>query len=671
MPSVHSGDESASAAPSGTVTESPHELSTAASSPHAATSDLERDLNSNPASEPASEPTSELESEPVGGDAAVTDTPVAPRASTLPWLDRLSPWLLGLAAIIARLATGATGPTDWDSAQYASGVLGFDVTHGRPQPPGYWLYVMTGRAIHVVSGAGAVPSLVVVAAIASGLAVALVVIAGRDLYGRWVGLGAGVVMATSPFVWFSGSIVASYSFDLLAAPALIILAWRARPHSWHGAVALATLGLLAGFRQSIIQAFVLLALLAVAASVRRIREGIIAVGAFAAAVAVWFLPMALMQPGGISTWVRATRAEATGAAQATSVLVGAPGGAVNLGAAAAALVVALAPLAVVALVSAMALGVRRLRASSEQESPSDAPRTPDFAAQSVEHSSGDSMPVTSDQGAPGAWERPWFQSRTSILIAAIVPPLLVISLVQFAKGGYLLSVLPGATIALLALPAQFVRSTGYPSDRRTARGTTASAVVVSVLVLCVAALGVQRFLADPGVLPPAWVHTASGPWFVQPRYQAPYPQTRSAIDTADAVNASLATLGVFVHPSRDVVVLTVPDGGSLIYRNAGWELPQDRVALIDNGVLLYNQLHRSLFYASGRTIEVGPGGVAYFVASPALRDLYRLTGTGAAGQVLHARPIGGFLVFRVRPGSSVLGVTVRQVAGPRPLGHGL
>ncbi len=662
MPSVHSGDESASAAPSGTVTESPPGVVTAAGSPRTAISDPERD------------PGSELNSAPVNDQATATGGSVTPGRSISPWLDRLSPWLLGLAAVVARLTTGATGPTDWDSAQYASGVLGFDVTHGRPQPPGYWLYVMTGRALHVVSGAGAVPSLVVVSAIASGLAVALMVIAGRDLYGRWVGLAAGVVMATSPFVWFSGSIAASYSFDLLVAPALIILAWRARPHSWHGAGALAALGLLAGFRQSIIQAFVLLALLAVAASVRRIREGIVVVGAFAAAVAVWFLPMVLMQPGGISTWVRATRAEATGAAQATSVLVGAPGGAVNLGAVAAAVVVALGPLAVVALVSAIALGIRRLGASSGQESQADAPVTPDSDAKSIEHSSGDSIPGASDQGAADAWVRPWFQSRTSILIAATVPPLLVISLVQFAKGGYLLSVLPGATIALLALPAQLVRSKDDPSGRRTERGNTAStawAVVLSVLVLCVASLGVQRFLADPGVLPPAWVHSSSGPWFVQPRYQAPYSQTRSAIDTADAVDASLAALGPFVDSSRDVVVLTVPDGGSLIYRNAGWELPQDRVALIDNGVLLYNQLNRSLFYSSGRTIEVGPGGVAYFVASPALRDLYRLTGTGAAGQVQHAGPIGGFLVFRVRPGSTVLGVTVRQVAGPRPLGHGL
>ena len=51
------------------------------------------------------------------------------------------------------------------------------------------------------------------------------------------------------------------------------------------------------------------------------------------------------------------------------------------------------------------------------------------------------------------WRRPWYQGRTTILGAAIVPPVLLVALVQFAKGGYLLAYLPAAVIALL-LPAR-------------------------------------------------------------------------------------------------------------------------------------------------------------------------------------------------------------------------
>ena len=84
--------------------------------------------------------------------------------------------------------------------------------------------------------------------------------------GPWVGLAAGLVVATSPFAWFSGSIVATYSFDMVGCSLLLILAWRARPGSWHGVAAVVALGLLAGFRQSMIQSFAVLALIPVVAS---------------------------------------------------------------------------------------------------------------------------------------------------------------------------------------------------------------------------------------------------------------------------------------------------------------------------------------------------------------------------------------------------------------------
>jgi len=109
--------------------------------------------------------------------------------------DAVLPWVVALVALVARLATRASGPTDWDSSQYAAAVARFDVTHGRPQPPGYFLYVVAGRLVHD-TGLGTVDSLVFVSAVASALAAGLVVVAGRDLGGRWVGVAAGLLIAT-------------------------------------------------------------------------------------------------------------------------------------------------------------------------------------------------------------------------------------------------------------------------------------------------------------------------------------------------------------------------------------------------------------------------------------------------------------------------------------------
>ena len=524
----------------------------------------------------------------------------------------------------------------------------YDVNHGQPQPPGYWLYVATGRLVGHLTGLGAIHSLVLVSALASAAATGVTALAGRDLGGRWVGLAAGVLMATSPFVWFSGSVVATYSFDALACSLLIVLAWRARPGSWHGIGAAVAFALLAGFRQSVVQSFFLLALVAVVASTRRLGRLAITMAAAAMAAAAWFVPMALEQPGGAAAWWRATRIESEGAAQATSIFDHAAGGLTNLGTFAAYTIVALAPLVVLTALAAVVLGVRRLfrgRQSSRQPG-----------------STGQGLGVEDDVG-----DRPWYQTRTAILAAAVVPAVALVALVQFAKGGYLLAYLPAATIGLLLPVAAVIR-------RASRRRAIVWLAVASIGVGAVAAIGAQRFLSGAGVLPSGWT-TSSGVWIGQPRYQAPYPDTRAAIATADAVDAGLRMLRPLLHPHRDVVVLDTLDGGADFYRNAGWALPSARVALVSPGLVQYTEQRGALYYTSGTpaatAVLVGMSGSVLLVASPALPGLAALTASGAARPVSTSRPIGDYHVWQLNPGVDVLGVPVVSRAGLRPLGHGI
>ena len=173
------------------------------------------------------------------------------------------------------------------------------------------------------------------------------------------------------------------------------------------------------------------------------------------------------------------------------------------------------------------------------------------------------------------------------------------------------------------------------------------------------------------MLPERWLRPSGSLWIEQPRYQAPYADTLAAIRSADSVDTALGGLGPQVRPGRDVVVFDVPDGGSNLYRNAGWALPDDRIALIGPGYVLYNQLHGALYYASGATAEVGPSGSVFLVASPALPGLASLVAQGYALPVSTPLPIGGYRVWQVLPGVSILGVRIVARAGPRPLGHGI
>jgi hypothetical protein len=574
------------------------------------------------------------------------------------------PWIMGVATLVLRLLTAASGPTDWDSAQYASAVGHFDVTHGLPQPPGYWLYVIVGRLIHQVTGLGTIHSLVLVAAGASALAAGLTTAAGTDLGGRLLGVAAGAVVATCPFAWFSGSIVATYSFDMVGCSLLIILAWRARPGSWHGVAAVTALGLLAGFRPSMIQSFAVLALIPVVASTRRWSRLGLTMVAGAAAVGVWLIPLSLSQYGGFSTWLRATRIETDGAAQASSVLDHAAGGATNIGTFAAFTVVALAPVAVLALAAAVALGVRALFERSEGGR--DGGRGADGWGERPGDRGGAQELGPGPPGEATAWRRPWYQQRPAVLGAAIVPPMLLVALVQFAKGGYLLAYLPAAVIALLLPVAALIRP-----KRDGHRAAAAWLIVTSLGVVAVVALGSQRFLGGDGVLPDSLLRSTGTVWLEQPRYQAPYPDTRQAIQSIDAIDVALQGLAPAVRPRRDVVVFDTVDGGATIYRNAGWALPTDRVALIQPHGVLYNQVGGALYYASGSEVAVGPGGSVLLVASPALPGLAALTATGHVPAVPTPHLIGGYRVWRIPAGYSVLGVHVVATAGPRPLGTGI
>jgi hypothetical protein len=561
---------------------------------------------------------------------------------------------MAAATLVLRLATAASGPTDWDSAQYAAATNHFDVTHGLPQPPGYWLYVEIGRLVHQITGLGVVHSLVLISALASAAGAGLAVVAGRDLGGRWVGMAAGVTVAASPFAWFSGSIVSTYSFDMVACSLLIVLAWRARPGSWHGIGAVVSLGLLAGLRASILQSFFVLALIAVVASTRRWSRLAITVLAGLGSLAVWFVPMVLVQPGGVSAWFRATRVEASGAAQASSILDHANGGGTNIGTFAAYTIVALAPLALLALLSGIAL-FGRLAAH--------------WGARRKGRTSGAHPMDTGVAALDGV--RPWYQSRWAMLAAAVVPAMLLVSLVQFAKGGYLLAYLPAAVIALLLPVGTLNRTRARPTERPSDSGAPVWLVLTTIGVAVVVLIGGQRFVSGAGVLPQRLVSDAKVGWIGQPRYQAPYADTRAAIKSADSMDAALAGLATMSSAANDEVVFDTVDGGASIYRNAGWELPGHRVALIEPGRVLYNELHGSLYYASGNTTAVGPAGSVFLVASPTLPGLADLVAEGDAVPVATPQPIGGYQVFQLLPGVSVLGVQVVEQPGVRPLGSGI
>ncbi len=143
---------------------------------------------------------------------------------------------------------------DLDSINFAMGIRDFDVAHHQPHPPGYPVFILIAKAIHVVA-----PQEVTVLALMSVLAGALGVVAIAALYrrldgadmGAWWSASAVALAMTSPLYWFTAARPLSDASGLAAA--LAVQAMTLGATSAAGlTVAAFCAGLAAGLRSQVV-----------------------------------------------------------------------------------------------------------------------------------------------------------------------------------------------------------------------------------------------------------------------------------------------------------------------------------------------------------------------------------------------------------------------------------
>ena len=529
---------------------------------------------------------------------------------------RLAPAALLGAALAVYATARAEWPTEWDSVSLVFGVDRFDVTQASPHAPGYWLYIAAGRLVRALTPLGTHDSLLAASAVAAAATVALVYVVGRDMGGRWLGAAAAGVLLTSPFLAFYGSSVATYPFDALASLVLLRLAWRSRPGTWHAAAAAVSLGLAAGTRQSSIVLLAPLALVAVVRGVRRapaparVLAGAAAAGA--AGLAVWVVPMALEQPGGLSAVQEEGARIWRQAVEVSSPLYGAPGDGVryNIGQATGytlAAVALLLPVPVAAAVMAR-LAARR-------------PRSGDLSAT-----------VTSPP-----------PSRAPLLLAvAAVPPFVFVTFLHFGKAGYVLSYLPALVLLIL-----------WPLSRCAGRRRLALCGLVALACL----LQALRFAGAPGLLPETVVDDG-GPWFTLSRFGAPYRLTAEALRFTDRDVERFSSLGRAFDPATDELVYVYLNGGHR-FRHAMLTLPDFRLHYLQLGFHEWAASGRRWRHERDHVLELAPGARAVLVVDELRGEVLDLVARGAARAV---QLDTGLNVYVVAPGVKVYGVHL--VAGP-------
>ncbi len=100
----------------------------------------------------------------------------------------------------------------WDCLEFALGINDYNMLLNQPHPPGYFLYVMLGRLVHLwVSDPHA--SLVWVSLVAGAFVAAGGYLLGTQLFGRACGAATAVILATGPTCWFHGEVAMATMLD--------------------------------------------------------------------------------------------------------------------------------------------------------------------------------------------------------------------------------------------------------------------------------------------------------------------------------------------------------------------------------------------------------------------------------------------------------------------------
>lgn len=525
--------------------------------------------------------------------------------------DRVTASVFALVALCLYVPYLARYPTEWDGVQLTFGLDRFDISQHSPHPPGYYLYVLSGRLVRVTTPLSGSRSLQVVAAIAAAATVGLAYLLGREMSGRWLGLATAGFLLTSPFLWFYGVSVATYSFDALLSVGLLLLACRARPGSWHPVAAALVLGLGAGLRQTSLILLAPIVLVAAGRGVRSVRRAVQTAVAGVAGILVWLVPMLQEQPGGLREYRHESVHYLHEALRATSPFYGAPqhGFRNNVGQATgytvAAVEVLLPATALAMFLFLVTRGWRQRRAVAD-----------------------------GDEGVTRS--RVW---GPALLATAVVPSILFVLLFQFGKAGYVLSYLPALALLLL-----------WPATRLPPRHRL---FVGAVLALGYLVDG-QRFVSGIGALPISY-HEARGPWFAQEQYGAPYPVTARTLHIIDRDTREYLAIGRELDPRRDVLAY-VWGNGAQRYRHAMYTLPTFTTHLVRNGDELAGRRRHSRGEYD-HVLEVPPGGDAAFVLDTVTPEMQRLIEAGTARRFTLST---GPTVFLVHPGTTIFGVTVRE-----------
>jgi hypothetical protein len=205
------------------------------------------------------------------------------------------PIFLFLLTVFSRFPFTSKYLYHMDSGHFALALDQYNLVLHQPHPPGYFLYVMVGRLLHLfVADVNTV--LVLISILFSGLTVVAVYYLGKEMFDEGTGTCAALLALASPNFWFHGEVALTYAIDAFFSAFIGLLCWRMlqgrREYLWFSVVILAVAG---GFRQN--APLFLFPLWLISVRKEPFRRIVCALALCGIVSLAWFVPMVSMTGG--------------------------------------------------------------------------------------------------------------------------------------------------------------------------------------------------------------------------------------------------------------------------------------------------------------------------------------------------------------------------------------
>lgn len=212
-------------------------------------------------------------------------------------------------------------PFHWDGGQFVLGVHHFSVRMHQPHPPGYPMFIAAGKLLSQLFSAHRSLQLIS-AGFAAAAVLCLYALAWQLWRQCWAALLLALGLLLNPLLWFYRETCLTYTADALAGTLTALMGWLGlrRPAFFYWNALL--LGLIGGFRPSLVFLLTPLLLLPVFWS-RSWKRLPVVLLILAAACAVWYVPL-IASTGGLQAYRELSGVQFSSAVQSTSYLLGAP-----------------------------------------------------------------------------------------------------------------------------------------------------------------------------------------------------------------------------------------------------------------------------------------------------------------------------------------------------------